>query len=442
MGHVREIDELFHGLAGYAEDSDRSDPPRFVGRAQEVDRLVRAVARVACFNPRRATNVVYGVPGVGKTALCKEFQRRINLSPMAGRTVLPVEVDCADFDLPPLKLMQKIASKLPAHMELIPAEEKWPRGLPSVSDAADLATCINAYAGRVWSERAVVVLVADEFQACPVSDRVRAALRVIDSCEHESRVQLTLFGLPPVVSLLRDDLGLSRMTENAEVPLGPLVGSEGREVVAQTLEAFGLSLRNPSWRHYIGELRVAPVDWMEWANALTAWIAEKAMNFPQHLTAGLLATARTLIDARGKLACGPRLQADIAERFHHIKSGYYARRLGPLEEHSMALGALSSVRDSRMREAVAIDLVVAGAEGRGVPLSPRQALDVLQSAVRRSVIDAHGEQGGIAYVASPIPSMRQWLAAAFEQGVREEWPAAQAIVERHGHLLGERPAAP
>lgn len=468
LGEPREIDGLFRGLAGYAEDSDRSDPPRFVGRKQEMDRLVCAVERVAAANPRSATRVVHGVPGMGKTALCKEFQRRVNGVQTAGRTVVAVEVDCADFDLPPIKLVQKIAAKLPARMDLIPGGGEWAQRTRSairhvaetallfstgktgreamqrvigLDDKTDLGTCINAYAGSVWPEETVVALVADEFQACPVSDCVRAALRVIDSCEHESRMQLTLFGLPPVMSLLRDELGLSRMTENAELPLGPLVGSEGREVVAQTLEALGLSLNRHSWRHYLGELGVAPADWNEWTDGLAAWIAEESMNFPQHLTAGMLAIARALIDVRGKLACGAQLQADIAARFRRIKSGYYARRLGPLEEHGMALGALSSLRDGAVQEAVAVDLVVAGAQGRGVPLSPRQALDVLQSAVRRSVIDARGEQGGIAYAASSIPSMRQWLAAAFEQGVLEEWPAAQVIVERHGHLLRTRPAA-
>ena len=469
MREPSDIDELFRGMAEYAEDSDRTDPRRFVGRKHEMQRLVLALERTAADNPRSATRVVHGIPGMGKTALSKEFQRRINGASMAGKTAWAVEVDCADFDLPPLKLVQKVAAKLPARMDLIPGGGEWARRtrtavrkaaetallfgtgktgreamqrVTGLDDAADLATCINAFAGSVWPEEIVVALVADEFQACPVTDRVRAALRVIDSCEHESRMQLVLFGLPNVTSLLRDDLGLSRMTENAEIPLGPLMGSEGRQVVAETLEALGLAVSNPAWSYYLRELDVAVNDWTRWKDALADRIAEDSLNFPQHLTSGLLATVRALIDTRGKLACGARLQADIAERFERIKSGYYARRLGPLEEHSMALGALSCMEDGAAPEGIAIDLLIAGADGREVPLSRRQALDVLRSAVGRSVIDAHGEQGGVVYVASSIPSMRHWLTAAFKQGVQEGWPAARAIVERHGQRLPEQRVAP
>ena len=467
MAGPREIDELFRSLAGYAEDSDRSDPPRFVGRKSELDRLVSAPRRVAAANPRGATRVVHGVPGMGKTALGKEFQRRINGARTAGKTVVAVELDCADFDLPPLKLVQKIASKLPARMDLIPGRGEWARRtrgairdaaetalllgtgktgreamhrVAGLDDGADLETCINAYAGSVWPAEIVVALVADEFQACPVSARVRNALRVIDSCAHEARIQMTFFGLPPVVVLLRDDLGLSRMTENAELPLGPLVGSEGREVVTQTLAALGLAADNETWASYLRELDVAASEWTAWKDDLADRIAAQSLNFPQHLTAGLLATVRALIDQRGKRACGHELQADIGDRLERIKGDYYARRLGDLAEHSMALGALSSMAGGAAVEATAIDLVVAGAEGRGVPMSAQQALGVLNLAVRRSVIESRRQQGGIVYVASSIPSMRDWLAAAFAQGTRESWPAARAILDRHEDQLAKSAA--
>lgn len=465
MSEPRDINELFRGLANYAEDSDRTDPRRFVGREREMDRLVLAVERAAGDNPRSATRVVHGIPGMGKTALSKEFQRRINGVPTAGKTVWAVEVDCADFDLPPLNLVQRIAAELPARMDLIPGRGDWAHRTRNVirkaaetallfgtgktgreamqrvtglNERSDFETCINAFAESVWPEEIVIALVADEFQACPVSARVRAALRAIDSCEHESRIQLTLFGLPKVMSLLRDDLGLSRMTENAEMPLGPLIDSEGREVVAQTLQALGLSVGNPAWSSYLRELGVTANDWIQWKDALADRIAEESMNFPQHLTAGLLATARALIDARGKVACGARLQADIIERFEGIKSVYYSRRIGPLERHRMALGALSCVEDGAAPEGVAADLLMAGAEGRGVPLSREQAIEVLRSAVGRYVIDS---RDGV-YAASSIPSMRHWLTAAFAQGVREGRADAHAIVERHKQRLPKLSATP
>lgn len=460
----REIDELFRSLAGYAEDSDRSDPPRFVGRKSELDRLASAARRVAETNPRSATRVVHGVPGMGKTALCKEFQRRVNGTQTAGKTVLTVELDCADFDLPPLKLVQKVAAKLPARMDLVPGRGEWARRtrgavrdaaetalllgigktgreamhrVAGLDDRADLETCINAYAESVWPAQIVIALVADEFQACPVSDRVRNALRVIDSCAHEGRIHMTFFGLPPVAALLRDDLGLSRMTENAELPLGPLVGSEGREVVTQTLAALGLVVDNETWASYLRELGVAASDWAMWKNGLTDRIAAQSLNFPQHLTAGMLATVRALIDQRGKRASGPELEADIAARLDRIKSDYYSRRLGELAEHSMALGALSSMAGGVAVEAAAIDLVVAGAEGRGVPMSRQQALSVLKLAVRRCVIESRRQQGGVVYVASSIPSMRDWLSAAFAQGMRENWPATRTIRDRHEDHLAK-----
>ena len=460
MAELRDIDDLFAGLAGYAEDSDRSDPLRFIGRDDELERLLRTVQRVAESNPRSATRVVHGIPGMGKTALCKEFQRRINGTQAAGRTAVAIELDCADFDLPPLKLVQKIAAKLPARMDLIPGAGEWARRtrkaaqaaaeaallfgagktgreamhrLAGLDDQSDLETCINAYAAGVWPAEIVVALVADEFQACPVTNRVRGSLRVLDSCTHEARIQMTFFGLPPAAALLRHDLGLSRMTENAELPLAPLVDSEGREVVVQTLEALGLSTQCDPWTEYLRDLGVEPKDWATWKDGLADEIAEQAANFPQHLTAGLLAMARALIDHRGSLACGPELAADATERFGRIKDDYYARRLGDLAEHGIALGALSSMPAAM--ESVAIDLVVTGAEGRGVPISRAQAAAILGTAVHRSVIESRSEKGGVVYAASSIPSMRSWLAARFEEGAQENWPAAEAILNRHAKRL-------
>ncbi len=67
-------------------------------------------------------------------------------------------------------------------------------------------------------------------------------------------------------------------------------------------------------------------------------------------------------------------------------------------------------------------------------------MSVLKLAVRRSVIEARRQQGGIVYVASSIPSMRDWLAAAFAQGTRESWPAARAIRDRHEDQLAKSTA--
>ena len=70
-------------LRDYDRRRDRASPPVFVGRAGELAFLHDAVA-AAQSGAEGITAVVQGLPGVGKSVLCRQFEKQLR-SAMASR---------------------------------------------------------------------------------------------------------------------------------------------------------------------------------------------------------------------------------------------------------------------------------------------------------------------------------------------------------------------
>lgn len=61
---------------------------------------------------------------------------------------------------------------------------------------------------------------------------------------------------------MRENLQLSRIVEGAVTNLGPLVLSEGRQVLDSTLDHPGLSSDNTQWLDHLGAAGFDPSIWM------------------------------------------------------------------------------------------------------------------------------------------------------------------------------------
>ena len=193
---------------------DRSSPLVFVGRHEEMKFLRQVVDLVRNIpvgpdQPEGTLRLIHGVPGAGKSALKKEFARRMMDPPPLldlqadGKadeggppqappppSILCVELTTAHLALPPLHLVRSITKnvvKSQARWQLaqfpktqIDAKVVWnavsrwlmrgaswdtvrdsSHGLAEVSPLAD---CLDTYADSVWPPGITIVLVIDEVQ--------------------------------------------------------------------------------------------------------------------------------------------------------------------------------------------------------------------------------------------------------------------------------------
>ena len=112
MSIDREVDDLFEGLARYRRRSDRATPLVFAGRKDELRELEGVAADLAERQDRGMFRVVHGLPGRGKTALCEHFLASIHGRKSSGHKLFGVQLDPADLDQPPLRLVAQITDLL------------------------------------------------------------------------------------------------------------------------------------------------------------------------------------------------------------------------------------------------------------------------------------------------------------------------------------------
>ena len=105
-------DAVFERMRLYANALERTSPPVFVGRKDELDTLRAAVELVAGDNPRGITHIVQGVPGAGKSSLCEEFLGAMQGTDVAGKVVLCAKMDPGVLDVPPLRLVAAVTEEL------------------------------------------------------------------------------------------------------------------------------------------------------------------------------------------------------------------------------------------------------------------------------------------------------------------------------------------
>ena len=105
-------------LRDYDRRRDRASPPVFVGRAGELAFLHDAVAAVQS-GAEGITAVVQGLPGVGKSALCRQFEKQLRTAMADGQPVAVVSKDCDFFDRPPLSMVKELAADVPVRMDML-----------------------------------------------------------------------------------------------------------------------------------------------------------------------------------------------------------------------------------------------------------------------------------------------------------------------------------
>ena len=459
---------VFERMSAYVRDLEHTPPPVFVGREYELDELAGALERVASANPRRMARVVQGVPGAGKSSLCDEFMANVQGQRMGSRRVLCAQLDPSDLDLPPLALVGKLTETLPKELALVPGSGRFAastagtlRKLAStalqvgfrtseyrlhnethgLSESSDLGTCIASYAQHMWPEDICVVLALDEMQSCPITDRTASTFRVLNERVHDSCIFVVCFGLQNTAAVIREHLGISRMSDDAVMEIGPLHQGEGRQVLERTLDHLGVSAENEDWWGFVQSAGFHRHSWQAWRTALVDDLEVRSSDFPQHLTAALRSVCSNLIHARSDYSPAHDLLAEIADRHESNKAGYYEQRIGTeLGFHLIALAAVAkAAAGAQDAGGIALrDAVAAFEAGDDLhrPVDTEKALDLVALAVRRGVLRQSRSGGPHRCLPPPIPSMTIYLSDGFDRELARGDEVAAALAKRFGF---ERP---
>ncbi len=322
MPKAPQVQDAFDRMTDYAAKRERSAPLVFVGRRFELNELTSDVQQAATDNPQGMLRVVQGVPGAGKSALCGAFMASVHGKMFGGHRVLCAQMPLGTLNSSPLSFVSalndellrtqaalsgmtgaigagRLHTKQMANMAMMlgfkgRSEYKLNNEAHGLTESSPLNVCINAYADHMWPDDAVVALTFDEMQKCPVTNRSQEALMVLHERWHSARIAVACFGLSNTEAVLREDLGLSRLSVGSVMEIGTLLPGEGRKVLEGTLDHLGMTTKNKEWRQYVKAAGFEPGAWEAWRRTLISDLDRRSGDFPQHLTAALISVGHIL----------------------------------------------------------------------------------------------------------------------------------------------------
>ena len=473
------VDQAYKDMRHYISLHERSAPMAFVGRDDVLADLMSAVQTTAVTEDAEGmTRLVQGVPGAGKTSVCREFIRRHQNEEMVWTdegghenraAVFCVSLAPDALNAPPLTFVQGLHEKWLRHCQSLEAglKQAGRAHLSRLSDIvrlwlkrstehesvektraltahSSLDSCIGAYSQDYWGDDMVIALCIDEAQNCPVTDHAKAIFGGLHNRKHPARIAPLLFGLPNTlahVSDQRNGLGLSRINVRCIHEICLLAPGQVREIVDGTFDRLGLEWGNLGWSGHLRSRGFKPFQWDDWRSKIADAIDEGSSDFPQHVTLGLHAACQALIDRRETLAPTglDDLLKDVRARHQQWKASYYQQRLDSIIEYGTAFGAIcrkaSESPDGSITHADAKRAIAAGSSADDEPLDNAQTSAILKQALEKGILRQmpDGDVGP-----PPIPSMSTHLELALQkaldQGRSHAERACQAIgLDATGH---------
>ena len=402
-------DPLRDRLQALIDASTRSNPPVFVGREDEIAKVLRTAANQPSEGPQSATILVQGAPGAGKTALLSEIERRLKKEGGAGvvhcRSVKSAGPDRVYGALAallaggpsPVSPQRSVAWKAKVGTGFLSMERTKTSDLSgrSFSCAADIADSVGAGGWRPM--RRAVVLV-DEVQQ--VGKGTDAANLFMDLHTQSGLPALmVLAGLPNSEAEL-SDAGLSRL-EN-KIHLGGLTQDETVKCATLTLEyLLDLGVRGET----------SEVN--RWGSAL----AEASDCWPRHLQTYLQAAYQALLDAPDH----PDLAvADLDAALQQggvMRKRYYSARMATAKTHPRIIAALHSrmsapgaapLAEYSARKVIfdAVESLDPPEQDEWASTYPKEGSKLCLNSLLRSGVVSMDADG---FCVSPIPSLSQYI---------------------------------
>ena len=444
---VQLPDHVEAALRDYDRRRDRASPPVFVGRASELAFLHDAAA-AAQSGAEGITAVVQGVPGVGKSALCRQFEKELRAAMADDRPVAVVAKDCDFFDRPPVSMVKELAADVPVRMDLL-------RRLPGLEKAEDhvgravgfatallkrgssldlamqamnldlsssLGAALDTFAETMWPAGITLILAVDEMQNMEDTLQVRRNLQAIHGKRFGTNIAVVGFGLQGTAARLRS-LGLSRLGADQVRVLGCMDRAEAARLVDETFDYLGIASDHEPWQRHAKQLGFGIEDWTKWRNAAKAVILEESAGFPHHLVNSARAVCRIVLDG-GLRYPGRRGLSTLRQQSRSSKQEYYAARLAPVANHTLALAAaLRKADDAGEVDTAVLLAALEEADNNGRSTDSETASTVLGNLIDAGLLNRQGTT----MAAVAVPSMAGYLADELDRSLARGGVAARRL---------------
>ena len=399
------------GLKKFSRTADRELSPIFAGRHEEGERVLEQIEHCAerhheGLSTAGRTMLVTGPPGMGKSAFLQRMAEHVpqyygttqvipvavNLNPLRTEQDLNQQIaDAIKKEKSPTRvILEALASTLSGNMmKNLMEAMKIPERL------TDMLRTIGEQVMQHTKTVPVMCLMIDEIQTATEANG--SILRQLHTQDFSPPILPVFAGLSNASSVLYD-IGISRYSNKAHIPLGLLPQKDARQAVYQLFERY----------------RVQGND--ENKEALANLIAKKSNGFPQHLHVGLASAALILAESGGVLSDNSRQfagQMAQAERIGTIeRKNFYASKMnGLLDTYGHTVLDLiyqTQKKGQHINQKQLIDWAYLSMQRRNKfqqKPTHEEAVALVKQVHQRGVLELTPERRAEV----PIPSMRTWL---------------------------------
>ena len=434
-------------LRDFDRRRDRASPSVFVGRASELAFLRQTVA-AAQSGAEGITAVVQGVPGVGKSALCQQFEKELRVA-MADDAPLAVVAKDADFfDRPPIGIVKELAADVPVRMDMLRrlpgferAEDHVGRAIGfatallkrgssvdlamqalNLDHSSSLGSALDSFAETMWPAGMTLILTVDEMQNIENAPQARRNLQAIHSKRFRTNIAVVGFGLQDTAARLRS-LGLSRLGADQVRALDCMAGAEAAQLVDETFDYLGLASKREDWSSYAQELGFGAEDWTAWRDAAKALILRESANFPHHLVNGIRGVCQIVLNQQLRHPGQPALNS-LRQQCRTSKAEYHDARLAHFADHTLALAAaLRKANDAGEVDTAQILNALEESDNNGRRVNADTAASMLNGLIERGLL----KRQGATMATVGIPSLTAYLADELDRSLASRSVAAQKL---------------
>ena len=407
MNNRHTIDPDITGLNKFSRTPDRELSPIFAGRHEETERVLQQIELCAEFhhkemNTAGRTMLITGPPGMGKSAFLGHLAT--HAPHYHGNTqIIPVEVN-----LNPLRTDQDLNQQIAHAIK----EEQSPTRVILEAFGSALSDNLGKTIGIPESFTSTLRTIGKQIMqhtktvpvVCMLIDEIQTAteangpiLRQLHTQKFSPPILPVFAGLSNASSVL-DDIGISRLSDEAHIPLGRLPQEHAQQAIHQLFGQY----------HVQGSHKNKA--------ELARFVAMNSQGFPQHLHVGLKGLSRMLAESGGVLSDEPHRFADqmaqaeqMAKQRRHL---FYASKMtGDLNTYSHTVLDLiyqTKNKNQYINQNQLVDWAYLSMQRRN-PFQHKpaheEAVELVKQMHRRGILELTPE--GRAVV--PIPSMRTWL---------------------------------